>query len=45
VESEDGIKVLLVAPDLAPALGEMVMDYQETPEGVGFTISKLAASA
>ncbi len=32
VESEDGRKVLLVAPDVAPALGEMVMDYQETPE-------------
>ncbi|NIW10887.1 MAG: hypothetical protein GWN33_10195 [Gammaproteobacteria bacterium] len=42
VESEDGRKVLLVAPDLAPALGEMVMDYQETPEGAGYTISKLA---
>jgi Fe-S cluster assembly iron-binding protein IscA len=42
VESEDGRKVLLVAPDLAAALGEMVMDYQETPEGAGYTISKLA---
>ena len=42
VESEEGRKVLLVAPDLAPALGEMVMDYQETPEGAGYTISKLA---
>ncbi len=41
VESEDGRKVLLVAPDLAPALGEMVMDYQETPEGAGYTLSKL----
>ena len=42
VESEDGRKVLLVAPDLAPMLGEMVMDYQETPEGAGYSISKLA---
>ena len=42
VESEDGRKVLLVAHDLAPALGGMVMDYQETPEGGGYTISKLA---
>lgn len=42
VESEDGRKVLLVAPDLAPALGEMVMDYQETPEGAGYSISKRA---
>ena len=42
VESEDGRKVLLVAPDLAPALEGMVMDYQETPEGAGYSISKLA---
>jgi Fe-S cluster assembly iron-binding protein IscA len=42
VESEDGRKVLLVSPDLAPALGGMVMDYQEVPEGAGYTISKLA---
>ena len=42
VVSEDGRKVLLVASDLAPALGEMVMDYQETAEGAGYTISKVA---
>jgi thioredoxin 1 len=42
VETEEGIKVLLIGPDLAPALEGMVMDYRETPEGSGFTMSKLA---
>ena len=42
VESEDGSKVLLVTPDLARALGDTVIDYQETPEGAAYTISKLA---
>jgi Fe-S cluster assembly iron-binding protein IscA len=41
VESE-GVKVLLISPELAPALEGMVIDYQETPQGAGFTISKLA---
>jgi Fe-S cluster assembly iron-binding protein IscA len=41
VESEDGIKLLLVGPDLAQALEGSVMDYQETAEGSGFTMSKL----
>ncbi|MFQ5988124.1 MAG: HesB/IscA family protein [Dehalococcoidia bacterium] len=42
VESEGGIKVLVIGPDLALALEGMVIDYQETPEGAGFTISELA---
>lgn len=42
VESEGGIKVLLIGPDLTLALEGMVMDYQETPDGAGFTLSKLA---
>jgi len=42
VGSEDGSKVLLVAPELARALGGTVIDYQETPEGAAYTISKLA---
>jgi len=42
VETEGGIKVLLIEPDLAPALDGLVIDRQETPEGAGFTISKLA---
>ncbi len=42
VESEEGRKVLLIGPDLAPALEGMVIDYQETAEGAGFSISKPA---
>jgi Fe-S cluster assembly iron-binding protein IscA len=45
VETEEGRKVLLIGADLVSALGEMVIDYQETPEGTGFTISKPAPSA
>jgi len=41
VESEEGIKVLLIGSDLTPALEGMVIDYQETPQGAGFIISKL----
>ena len=45
VESEEGRKVLLIGPLLAPVLEGKVIDYQETPQHVGFTISKLTASA
>jgi len=45
VESEEGRKLLLIGPLLAPVLEEKVIDYQETPQGVGFTISKLTATA
>jgi len=45
VESEEGRKVLLIGPLLAPVLEGKVIDYQETPQRVGFTISKLTASA
>ncbi len=45
VESEEGRKLLLIGPLLAPVLEEKVIDYQETPQRVGFTISKLTASA
>ena len=45
VESEEGKKLLLIGPLLAPVLEEKVIDYQETPQRVGFTISKLTASA
>jgi len=38
VESEEGIKVLIIGPDSVPMLEGMVLDYKET----GFTISKLA---
>jgi len=45
VESDDGIKLLLVGPDLVPALEGVTMDYQETPQGSGFTISGLATQS
>ncbi|MFP3975000.1 MAG: hypothetical protein ACLFVK_02120 [Dehalococcoidia bacterium] len=43
VESEEGTKVLLVGSDLAPALEGVVIDYQETPQGESFTLSKPSA--
>ncbi len=45
VETEGGRKVLLIESDLASALEETVVDYKETPEGTGFTISKPGPSA
>ncbi len=44
VESEEGTRLLLIGPDLVSALEGFVVDYQETPEGAGFTISKPAPS-
>ena len=41
IESE-GIKILLISPDLVPTLEGMIIDYQITPQGGGFTISKLS---
>ncbi len=41
VESEEGIKVLLVGAGLASELEGMVFDHQEMPHAAGFTISKL----
>ena len=41
VESEGGIKVLFIGPDLALALDGIVLDYQESPEGAGFTMTEL----
>jgi Fe-S cluster assembly iron-binding protein IscA len=40
VRTEEGRKVLLIGADLIPALEEMAIDYKETSEGIGFTISK-----
>ena len=45
VETEEGTKILLIGPDLVSALEGFVVDYQETPEGADFTISKPAPSA
>ncbi|MFX0197794.1 MAG: hypothetical protein ACFFCW_16865 [Candidatus Hodarchaeota archaeon] len=39
VENEEGEKVLLIGPDLASSLEGMAIDYRETAEGAGFSIS------
>lgn len=41
VESE-GVKILLLSPEVVPRLKGMVIDYQETSQGGGYTISKIA---
>ena len=38
VKSKEGMKVLLVQSDLSQELEGMVLDYQVTPRGEGFTI-------
>jgi Fe-S cluster assembly iron-binding protein IscA len=45
VRTEEGRKVLLIGAELMPALQEVVIDYRETAEGTGFTISKPAPNA
>jgi len=40
VKSKEGIKILLVQSDLVQGLEGMVLDYQETLQSRGFTISK-----
>jgi len=40
VESE-GVKFLLISPELATALDKMVIDCQKTPQGTHFTVTKL----
>jgi len=44
VESE-GAKVLFISSELSQALDGMVIDCQETPEGVQFSLTKLAADS
>jgi Fe-S cluster assembly iron-binding protein IscA len=44
VTTEEGRKVLLIGADLGSALDATVIDYLETPEDTGFTISKPAPS-
>ncbi len=41
VESE-GVKILLLSPEVIPMVEGLVIDYQETSQGGGFTISKIA---
>jgi Fe-S cluster assembly iron-binding protein IscA len=39
VENKAGVKVMLIGPDLVTELEGLVVDYQETHRGAGFTIS------
>ena len=36
----EGLKILLLHPELAPILEGMIIDCQETPQGIRFTLSK-----
>jgi Fe-S cluster assembly iron-binding protein IscA len=42
VVESDGVKILFLSSELAPTLEGMVIDYQETPQGGGFTISRFS---
>ena len=39
---DEGVKILFLSPEVVPMLNGMVVDYQETSQGGGFTISKIA---
>jgi Fe-S cluster assembly iron-binding protein IscA len=39
LESESGVKLLLIGIDIAEDLEGMVFDFEETPEGPGFIIT------
>ena len=43
VVSSGGAKVMLIGAELSEAMDGLVMDYVETAEGAGFTLSRLAA--
>ena len=43
VKSKEGVKVLLIQSDLAQELEGMILDYQVTPQGEGFTILKITS--
>ena len=40
VKSKEGIKILLIQSDLVQEIEGMVLDYQESLQSAGFTISK-----
>jgi thioredoxin 1 len=42
VETDEGSELLVVGPDVAMAVDGMVMDYKETPQGSGFTMTREA---
>jgi len=42
VVESDGVKILFLSTDLAPMLEGMIIDYHITPQGGGFSVSKLS---
>jgi Fe-S cluster assembly iron-binding protein IscA len=44
VESEDGMKILLIGTDLDRVMEGMAVDFRTTPEGTGFAIYKLRSN-
>ena len=42
IVASEGVKILLLDPEIAQALEGMVIDYEETPQGGKFTLSKLS---
>jgi uncharacterized repeat protein (TIGR02543 family) len=42
VVEKDGVRILVISPEMIPELRGMVIDYQDKPEGGGFTISRPA---
>ncbi len=41
VESEEGVKILLIGPAVAAALRGVLIDYEDSPQGEGFTVSHM----
>jgi len=42
VVESDGVKILFLSTDLGPMLEGMIIDYHITPQGGGFSVSKLS---
>ncbi len=40
VVEKEGVRILVISPEMIPELRGMVIDYQDRPEGGGFTISR-----
>jgi len=42
IKNEDRMNLLLIEPELSLSLENLVLDYQETPQGSGFILSKFS---
>jgi Fe-S cluster assembly iron-binding protein IscA len=40
VVEKEGVRILVISPEMVPELRGMVIDYQDRPDGGGFTISR-----